>query len=756
MITSFEGCTKITGRRHKLRRGTLKRATGAVLVALGLAALGFGQTGSFSGFTPGNLVVSRSVYVGDGSIVIAGQPLPPVCPSTASCGTAKASDSGAFPSTTSSNNVWNNDKVDGSFGITSPIFLDQIMPNGTLVNTLAIPSNLVTTSFSSKSELAVNLSTDGTALTFMAYIAPPNTVDVSNSNTPGVYDPTNPSGSSYFRSVVQVGANGAIQVTPVNAYSGNNGRAAILANGLYFMVGNSNNGSGTPTNVTSATGVEVATPGQAASTTPTQVGNFAITQVNDPATGKPYTTADKAGKDNNFRGVTVFNNTLYVTKGSGGNGINTAYQVGTAGTLPTLANAANTPLTVLPGLPTVLAKNLDATGNYPFGIWFANATTLYVEDEGDGTAADAAASPSAGIQKWVLSNGTWTRVYVLQNGLNLGQPYSVPNYPASLNPATDGIRNITGKINSDGSVTIYGITSTVSTNGDQGADPNKLVAVTDGLANMDPAVAAKEAFTILKSAAAGEVLRGVALTPTAPATPMSNVPLIVSSATPSVAGLAPGSIASAIGQNLSAANTEQIIGPFPTSWGGTSVSITDSAGKTSAAPLLFVAPWQVTFLVPAGVAVGNAQVKISSASGAQSDSNVQIAAVAPALFTLNGTGLAAGYAVRVSGGSQTIELDYALNSFGSFSPAPINMGSSTDQVFLVLYGSGLQAAGTAGVTATVNGVNAQVLYAGPQSGFPGLDQVNLLIPASLAGKGNVNVQLTANGIPANPVQVTIQ
>ena len=126
------------------------------------------------------------------------------------------------------------------------------------------------------------------------------------------------------------------------------------------------------------------------------------------------------------------------------------------------------------------------------------------------------------------------------------------------------------------------------------------------------------------------------------------------------------------------------------------------------------------------------------------------------MFTLNGSGLAAGYAVRVSGTSQTVESTYALNNFGSFSAAPIDMGSSTDQVYLVLYGSGLQAAGTSGVTATVNGANAQVLYAGPQTTFPGLDQVNLLLPSSLAGKGNVNVQVTANKILANPVQITVQ
>src|SRR5579871_4555525 len=298
---SLSVCLKAKSRKRNSCRRMVKSANHRAFWALpvllaGLTPLAIAQS-TFSGFSPGNLVVTRSVYTGDATTVIAGQALPPVCPSTAACGTAKASDNGAYPSTSSTNNVWNNNKVDGSFGITSPIFLDQITSTGAPVNSLAIPINLLTTSFSSKSELAINLSTDGTVLTFIGYIALPNTVDVSNSNTPGVYDPTNPSGGSYFRAVAQVGANGAIQITPTNAYSGNNGRAAILANGLYYMVGNSNNGAGTPANVVAAAGVEIATPGQSATTVPTQIGNFSITQVNDPSTGKPY-AADKLGKDN--------------------------------------------------------------------------------------------------------------------------------------------------------------------------------------------------------------------------------------------------------------------------------------------------------------------------------------------------------------------------------------------------------------------------------------------------------------------------
>jgi len=224
-------------RRHRLTKYL-------PIIVMGCATA-FGQ--SFTGFTPGNLVVFRSVYTGDASTVTKGQTLPPVCGTMATC-TGKATDNGAYPAIGSTNNVWNNVNADGNFGVTSPVFLDQITTGGTLVNTLPIPTNLIITSFSSKSEGALNLSPDGAILTFMGYVAPPNTLDVSNSNTPGVIDPTNPVGTTYYRAVAQVYANGAIHVTNTNAFSGDNGRAAIFANGLYYAVGNSNNGSGTPAN----------------------------------------------------------------------------------------------------------------------------------------------------------------------------------------------------------------------------------------------------------------------------------------------------------------------------------------------------------------------------------------------------------------------------------------------------------------------------------------------------------------------------
>jgi hypothetical protein len=249
--------------------------------------------------------------------------------------------------------------------------------------------------------------------------------------------------------------------------------------------------------------------------------------------------------------MTVFGNVLYYTKGSGGNGVNTVYFVDTTGhacpngvglpqpgaPLPTAPLAydpsqvpANglvpTNMCVLKGFPTALKSKTS----FPFGIWFANPTTLYVADEGDGdntfsaatqTYTKAAGSSTAGLQKWTFDtgSGSWKLAYTLQAGLGLGTPYTVAGYPSGNNvatglpwaPATDGLRNITGRVNGGGTVTIWGVTSTVSGNGDQGADPNTLVAVTDDPAAGSPA--AGEGFTIVRSAGYGEVLRGVSLTP---------------------------------------------------------------------------------------------------------------------------------------------------------------------------------------------------------------------------------------------------
>lgn len=464
----------------------------------------------------GNLVVTRSVYQGDAGTVAIGQQLPG--------GTAATVD-GSYPY------VWTNEAPDPSFGITAPILLDQYTTGGALINSFNLTDAFaaqgvnLATSFSSKSELAIAESAGG-ALTLMGYLAPVNTVDVSNSNTPNHLDPTNPVGLTYQRAVAQINTDATLQITPVNAYSGNNGRAALLAGGNYYLVGNAGNGSGTePTSIVSNTGVQMTTPGGSAETTVVGKQQGTAGSKNGFQFGYSVVSnglaADKSGKDCNFRGMTIFNNTLYVTKGSGSNGINTVYQVGDAGSLPTGATASATAIAILPGFSATLAGATSGTVYHPHGLWFANANTLYVSDEGDGAAyllADGSSNGKktrfGGLQKWTFNGSTWKLAYTLQDGLNLGTQYAITNYPSALNPATDGLRNITGTVNGDGTVTIYGVTSTVSASVDQGADPNRLVSISDSLsATTLPA----ESFTTLASANYGEVLRGVAVTSAATA-----------------------------------------------------------------------------------------------------------------------------------------------------------------------------------------------------------------------------------------------
>lgn len=517
-------------------------------------------------FYPGNLVVSRSVYDNRAGNVTIGQPLPPNC-TAGNCVQAVAN--GTFPE------VFNNAPVDASFGITSRIYLDQLTPSGRWLSTLEVPNNFdwhrgsnhLVTSFSSKSELGLHLSTDRRYLTFMGYVAPVNALDVSNSNTPSAPDPTNTVTESDYRAVARMDASGRFTFTETNAYSGNNGRAAILNSSanLYYAAGNAGNGGNPqPELIDLGAGAQLITPSdepedeQAPPATPMPLGSFSVTQLGDPA--------DKIGKDDNFRGIAVYHNVVYYTKGSGGNGVNTVYFVDTTGsacpngvglpstsaqlpTQPLSYTAATVTTTGLPnnmcilaGFPTLSNKAKGASPvNFPFAIWFANPTTLYVADEGDGSTsgvgnafyAHAAAQTNAGLEKWVFDSTTqtWKQAYVLTNGLDLGVPYTVSGYPTGLNPgsantanpnglpwspATDGLRNMTGRVNPDGTVTIWAITSTVSGSGDQGADPNKLVVITDNLSNTSAAAAASEKFVTLRTAAFAEVLRGVSFTPGTP------------------------------------------------------------------------------------------------------------------------------------------------------------------------------------------------------------------------------------------------
>ena len=469
----------------------------SVLTLAALAAIGIDANAQ--AVAPGNLIVSRTVYAGTASTVTVGQTLP---------GGGKAIADGSFP------NVFKNETPDAAFGVTAPIFLDQLTTGGTRIGSIAIDPTQLSTSFSSKSELGLNISQDGKSVTFMGYVAPINQLDVSNSNTSAIVDPTNPVRTSTQRGIGTVNlATGALSVTGINAYSGNNGRNVILAGGNYYTVGNAgDSGKGPSGTVLSQlsdnTGLQMIAAGGSGNTTTVgqAYGSFGSTTGYQRGFSTVTTgaAADKTGKDDNFRGETLFNNTLYVTKGSGSNGVNTVYQVGTAGQLPTAATASSTVITPLAGFPT------SGTATHPFGLWFANSTTLFVADEGDGQAKGTPGkdTSNAGLDEYTFVGGKWNETAVFQKGL-LDQAGYSDGLPWTVN--TDGLRNLTGEVNADGTYTLFATTSTVSDESthDQGADPNELVSITIGAASTPD----DTSFTVLETAGYGERLGGVALAP---------------------------------------------------------------------------------------------------------------------------------------------------------------------------------------------------------------------------------------------------
>jgi uncharacterized protein (TIGR03437 family) len=235
----------------------------------------------------------------------------------------------------------------------------------------------------------------------------------------------------------------------------------------------------------------------------------------------------------------------------------------------------------------------------------------------------------------------------------------------------------------------------------------------------------------------------------------------VSAASYSGTMLAPDSIAAVFGSGLATATQAATLLPLPTTLAGTTAKIRDSANTTRDVPLFFAAPTQINCHLLPTMAAGKAVLSITSGNGTVSMGVVQIAAVAPALFAANanGQGVAAAVILRVSSnGLQVFEpvarFDATLNRYV---PLPIDLGPESDQVFLLLFGTGFRSrSNLMAVTVSIGGQEAPVSYAGLAPGLVGLDQANARLPRSLIGRGEVDVALTVDGKPANVVRVSFK
>ncbi len=539
-------------------------------------------------------------------------------------------------------------------GVQGSIYIDQFssVPASSLAGTLSLPSNgpaatyptqepgsYITTSFTSKSEGALMLSLDGTALTYMGYQAGDQLNNVSNSYSPNSnyqlspnsytvdpnlgtaitvahasesgttatltlsspvtvptgayftiagmvapytgYNGTWPTKSAstnsttltltltasglttcatagacggtatydppyafYDREVALIQAGPTVTLTPIdNANSGDNPRAAITVDeNEFYIVGNSDSTTTSPSTGSGNPGLTIgARCGAPENNISYQLGTYVAADRGDESAKKHF-------KDNNWRGVGIYTDAngrqqLYVSKGSGSNGDDGLFQVGTS--LPACSSASissfgengngGATITELPGLAFPVTNQMTgaATPILSFGFWFANPTTLYVADEGNPGSYSGGANPSfsnstngtyvpsndsfAGLEKWTLQNGTWVLDYTIQAGLNFNQPQTFSGYNdingSPIESYTYGLRNMTGYNNGDGSVTIYGVTAQFSAVSGGESDPTSIVGITDQISATS--LPANEQFVTLQTSNAGEVYRGVAYVPPA-------------------------------------------------------------------------------------------------------------------------------------------------------------------------------------------------------------------------------------------------
>ncbi len=231
----------------------------------------------------------------------------------------------------------------------------------------------------------------------------------------------------------------------------------------------------------------------------------------------------------------------------------------------------------------------------------------------------------------------------------------------------------------------------------------------------------------------------------------------VSAASNAVGPVAPESIVSAYGTGVAATTAIAQTIPPPLDLGGTTVKVRDSFGAERDAGLFFVSPGQVNFLAPAGTATGTAIVTLSAPGGALFIGTVEVGIVAPGIFALNAQGLAAANVLRVRDGVQTVEDVFEIGAGDAIVARAIDLGPEGDTVFLLLYGTGFRFRRFAtSVQATIGGQNARVSFSGAQGDFPGLDQMNIEIPRSLIGRGDVEVRVTVDNAAANAVRIRIR
>jgi uncharacterized protein (TIGR03437 family) len=235
-------------------------------------------------------------------------------------------------------------------------------------------------------------------------------------------------------------------------------------------------------------------------------------------------------------------------------------------------------------------------------------------------------------------------------------------------------------------------------------------------------------------------------------------PSAVTSSAATTSTVAPNSFATMFGSNLATTITTAGVIPLPLSLGGATLTVTDSAGVARSAGLVYSSPTQINFVVPDGTSPGAAILKETNGSATQTFS-ATLQSEAPTLFSMSatGTGVAAATAVQTQvNGQLQSPVSVFQCSVGACTSVPIVLGVDTP-VYVSFYGTGIRGRSSlSNVKMTIAGTAVPVQFAGAQTTYPGLDQVNVQLPLSLRGAGESNVVLTVDGQVSNTVTISVK
>jgi len=198
---------------------------------------------------------------------------------------------------------------------------------------------------------------------------------------------------------------------------------------------------------------------------------------------------------------------------------------------------------------------------------------------------------------------------------------------------------------------------------------------------------------------------------------------------------------------------------LPSKLGTTSVTITDSANTTQTCQLYYVSPQQINLVIPDRIAAGKATLNVQRDGGNTRSGTITVDAVAPGLFTMNASSLGAITGLRIDASGQRTDVPvFTYNTTQkAFVAAPIDLGATTDQVYLSIYGTGIRGFGSlSNISATIGGKAIPVIGAAAQPQYAGLDQVNIgPLPRTLAS-GSASLLLKVNSASANTVTLSIK